>query len=272
MNDRARTHLLVIDPQNDFMDIPGAALPVPGAAADMARLATFIDAACERIAAISVTLDTHHRIGIERPAMWRTADGSGVAPFTPISAADVRSGTYAPRDASALPRVLAYLDALEAAGRYRLMVWPVHCEAGTWGHNVEERVRLAYNRWEEATLQPVRKVFKGMNAWTESYSALQAEVPDPQDPATALNTGLVAALDAADRIVVAGEASSHCVRATLEHLADHLPSGRADKLVLLSDCMSPVSGFEAEAAGFLQAMRARGATVATSAECLDLLP
>ena len=272
MNHRTRVHLLVIDPQNDFMDIPGAALPVPGAAADMERLAAFIDAGGDRIDAISVTLDTHHRIGIERPAMWRTAGGAGVPPFTTISAADVRAGAYVPRDAAALPRVLAYLDALEAAGRYRLMVWPVHCEAGTWGHNVEERVRLAYNRWEEATLRPVHKVFKGMNAWTESYSALQAEVPDPQDPATELNTGLVEALDGAGRIVVAGEASSHCVRATLEHLADHLPSGRADKLVLLSDCMSPVSGFEAEAAAFLEAMRARGATVTTSRDALALLP
>lgn len=271
MKHRTRVHLLVIDPQNDFMDISGAALPVPGAAADMQRLAAFIDAAGNRIGEISVTLDTHHRVGIERPAMWRTAGGAGVPPFTTISAADVRAGTYVPRDAAALPRVLAYLDALEAAGRYRLMVWPVHCEAGTWGHNVEERVRRAYNRWEETTLRPVHKVFKGMNAWTESYSALQAEVPDPQDPATELNTGLVAELDAADRIVVAGEASSHCVRATVEHLAHHMPSQRVDKLVLLSDCMSPVSGFEGEAAAFLEAMHARGARVVTHDECLALL-
>lgn len=33
-----RIRLLVIDPQNDFMDVDGAALPVPGASADMARL------------------------------------------------------------------------------------------------------------------------------------------------------------------------------------------------------------------------------------------
>jgi nicotinamidase-related amidase len=32
------THLLIIDPQNDFMDQPGAALPVTGATADMERL------------------------------------------------------------------------------------------------------------------------------------------------------------------------------------------------------------------------------------------
>jgi nicotinamidase-related amidase len=259
--------LLVIDPQNDFMDIPGAALPVPGAAADMERLAGLIDRAGARIDGITVTLDSHHSVGIERPALWKQADGGAVQPFTQISAADVRAGSYLPRRAADLPRVLAYLDALEAGGRYRLMVWPVHCEIGSWGHNVHDAVRRAYNRWEQATLKPVRKVFKGMNAWTENYSALQAEVPDPQDPGTQMNTSLVRELDAADEIWIAGEAASHCVRATTEHVAAHLPSGNVGKLVLLEDCMSPVAGFEDEAAEFLRAMRAKGARVTTSAEC-----
>lgn len=266
-----RTQLLIIDPQNDFMDRPGAALPVQGAAADMQRLASFIDAARDRLDGICVTLDSHHSVGIERPALWRHGDGSAVAPFTQISAAEVRAGRYLPRQADALPRVLAYLDALEAGGRYHLMVWPVHCEIGTWGHNVEASVHEAYARWEAATLRPVRKVFKGMNAWTENYSALQAEVPDPQDPETQLNAALIAALDQADRILIAGEASSHCVRATTEHLAQHLPSGRVGKIVLLQDCMSPVPGFEAQGQSFLDAMRAQGATVTTAQACLGTL-
>lgn len=261
-----KQHLLVVDAQNDFMDIPGAALPVAGAAEDMARLASFIDAAGPRLAQITLTLDSHHSIGIERPGWWRQADGSAVAPFTTISAGDVRAGRFVPRHPDAMPRVLAYLDALEAQGRYTLMVWPVHCEIGTWGHNVEDRVRAAYNRWEAKTLQPVRKVLKGMNAWTENYSALQAEVPDPQDPQTQLNRGLIGQLHEADRIVIAGEASSHCVRATTEHLAEHLPAGGVRKLVLLSDCMSPVSGFEQQSEEFLARMRSAGATVCTSSE------
>ena len=262
----SNAQLLIIDPQNDFMDIAGAALPVKGAAQDMARLAGLIDRAGPRIAQITVTLDSHHSVGIERPSMWRQADGSPVLPFSQISATDVRSGRYAPRDPHALPRALAYLDALETGGRYTLMIWPVHCEIGSWGHNVEDTVRAAYNRWEVAKLRHVRKVLKGMNPWTENYSALQAEVPDPQDPGTQLNSELIAQLDEAGRILIAGEASSHCVRATTEHLADSLPSGRVDKLVLISDCMSPVTGFEAQAEAFLDTMRRRGATICTSSE------
>lgn len=262
------THLLIIDPQNDFMDVPGAALPVAGATADMARLATLIDAAGTRLSNITVTLDSHHSVGIERPAMWMRADGSAVTPFTQVSAEDVRTGVVAPRDARHLARALGYLDMLQAGGRYQLMVWPVHCEIGTWGHNVHAVVREAYNRWEANSLQPVRKVFKGMNAWTENYSALQAEVPDPQDPQTALNLRLITELDLSGQILIAGEASSHCVRATTEHLIDHLPSGDASKVVILADCMSPVPGFEAQAEAFVAAMGARGVSVMTSVEYL----
>lgn len=258
--------LLIVDPQNDFMDIPGAALPVPGARQDMRRLAALIDRVGHRIAGITITLDSHHSVGIERPAMWMRADGSPVAPFTQIGAEQVRDGVYLPRRPRDLARILAYLDALEAQGRYQLMVWPAHCEIGTWGHNVDNELRQAYNRWEASAVLPVRKISKGMNRWTENYSALQAEVPDDSDPLTQLNTGLIADLDEAPCIVVAGEASSHCVRATAEHLADYLPSGRVDKLVLLADCMSPVPGFEAQAEAFLEGLRARGATVTTSTE------
>jgi hypothetical protein len=36
-----RIELLIVDPQVDFMDLPGSQLPVPGATRDMARLAAF---------------------------------------------------------------------------------------------------------------------------------------------------------------------------------------------------------------------------------------
>ena len=96
--------------------------------------------------------------------------------------------------------------------------------------------------------------------------ALQAEVPDPADPGTAMNQSLLARLDRADTLLIAGEAGSHCVRASVEHLVEHLPSGRPDRLVLLTDCISPVAGFEAEQAEFLAAMAARGVRLARSTE------
>ena len=88
------------------------------------------------------------------------------------------------------------------------------------------------------------------------------------DADTGLNHALLARLDTAQRIYIAGQASSHCVRATTEHLLAHLPGGRPGRLVLLTDAMSPVAGFEAQQAAFFAAMRAAGARLATVAELM----
>lgn len=276
---RARAHLLVIDPQNDFCDLPEAccpadpasagarlrpALPVSGAHADMLRIAALIDRVSAGFDDITVTLDSHQHIDIAHPTFWKQGDGAPVAPFTGIKAADVRAGRFLPRVAGHTARVLAYLDALEQAGRYTHTVWPVHCEIGSWGHNVHYAVRRAYNAWEEATTQGVSRLTKGENPWTEHYSAVMAEVPDPADPATQFNHAFVDRLRLADRIFVAGEAGSHCVKATTEHIVQGL-NGDGRKLTLLTDCMSPVTGFEAQYQTFLQAMRGCGARLATAA-------
>ena len=72
------TQLLVIDPQNDFCDLPAShrragstpSLPVAGAHADMQRLAAFIRAQGGQIDAITVTLDSHQRFDIAHPGFW----------------------------------------------------------------------------------------------------------------------------------------------------------------------------------------------------------
>jgi nicotinamidase-related amidase len=279
---KRQLHLLIIDPQNDFCDLPPAylprdpvhgeawapALPVAGAHADMLRVAQLIDGGGAGLTDISVTLDSHHRLDIAHPTFWQCGDGSAVTPFTQIEASQVRAGQFLPRDSRTLPRVLDYLDALEAAGRYRLMVWPVHCEIGSWGGDVHADVRAAYNRWEERTLGVVAKLRKGSNPWTEHYSAVQAEVPDPADPDTQLNRPFIDKLARADAVYIVGEAGSHCVRATTEHIAQHFDAVARARLVLVTDCMSPVTGFDQQYREFLGAMQAAGLRLADSAQAL----
>jgi nicotinamidase-related amidase len=282
--ERHLSHLFIIDPQNDFCDLPAGycpadphggrfapALPVAGAHADMQRLARLIDDARAGIGAITVTLDSHHRLDIAHPTFWRDGAGAPIAPFTRIAAADLRAGRFLPRDPQARERAQAYLDALEAAGRYAHMVWPVHCEIGAWGHDIHHDLRLALNRWEEAAHAIVAKVGKGENPMTEHYSAMMAEVPDPADPATGFNAALFARLRAADRVYVAGEAGSHCVKATVEHLVARWPAEERNRLSLIEDCISPVGGFEAAYAEFLAAMRGCGVRVMKAGEvCAEL--
>ncbi|SHG65513.1 cysteine hydrolase [Massilia sp. CF038] len=276
---KRKLHLLIIDPQNDFCDLPAAyvpsgsapALPVPGAHADMQRVAALVHEGGAGLTDISVTIDSHHRIDVAHPAFWMDAHGAQVGPFTSITAADVAAGTYAPRDPLALPRVSAYLQALEAAGRYTLMVWPTHCEIGSWGQNVHADVRAAYNRWEERTMVSVNKVVKGTNPWTEHYSAIEAEVPDADDDSTQMNAGFVRMLAEADKVYITGEAGSHCVKATTEHIVQHWDPAQLSKLVLVTDCMSPVTGFEPQYRDFVMAMQAKGVQVAQSADVLGEL-
>ena len=92
--------LLIIDPQVDFMDLPGAPLPVPGATRDMARLAAFIDRCGWRLAGIHVTLDSHHPLHIAHPLMWVDRQGAAPVPYTAILAGDVAAGVWRPSPSS----------------------------------------------------------------------------------------------------------------------------------------------------------------------------
>jgi nicotinamidase-related amidase len=255
--------LLVIDPQNDFCDVPGAALPVPGADADLMRLADFLRQAGSSVQDVIVTLDSHPSVAIERTTFWKDRGGGPVAPFTQITEGDLRAGAYEPRNPALRDEVLAYLHQLEAAGHYRLLVWPVHCVVGTWGHNIQPGLAAEIARWEERSQHGALKILKGANPLTEQYSAVRAEVPRLDDPGTQKNPLLIARAipGVGERLIVAGEASSHCVAATVaDLLAEMTPEERA-RVILLRDCMSPVAGFEGAAASFLAQAAAQGVQV-----------
>jgi nicotinamidase-related amidase len=264
--------LLLIDPQNDFCDLPGAALPVPGADADMHRAAAFVRNGHASITDVVITLDTHPTVAIERTSFWQQGSGEPIPPFTEITKAAVRDRQYVPRNEALLPEVLRYLQALEAGGRYKLMVWPIHCVLGTWGHNIHSALAREIAAWEEREQRGAFKVLKGQNPMTEQYSAIRAEVPHASDPQTQTNRLLIArARPAEGLLLVAGEAASHCVAATLEHLFEELSAAELGRVVILRDCMSPVPGFEAQAEEFFEKARQRGARVVTSEQARTLL-
>ena len=112
-------------------------------------------------------------------------------------------------------------------------------------------------------------VTKGSNPWTEHFSAVQAEVPDPADPGTQVNTGLIHTLEEADIILLAGEALSHCLAHTVTDVATHFADPRyVNKMVLLTDASSPVTGFEAQGDTFLRELKGRGMRTATTRDFL----
>jgi nicotinamidase/pyrazinamidase len=261
--------LLVIDPQNDFV-APDGALSVAGAAADMDRLASKIEAHPERIGEIWVSLDQHQVLDIAHPGWWVDPEGAPPAPFTAIGAEDVAAGRWRARDPAAHGRSIAYLEALEGAGRYPHVIWPEHCLIGDPGAAVWLALSRAIHRWERKRHRSARFVLKGTNPWTEHFSAVRAEVVDPEDPSTEVSRPLVAAMAGAERVLVAGEARSHCVANTVRDLCDAVPDPAFPRrLVLLTDACSDVAGFEASGARFVAELTRRGMRTATTADALE---
>ncbi len=262
------TSLLIIDPQNDFCD-PAGALSVAGADADMARLAAMIARLEPRLDAVHVTLDSHHLVDIAHPIFWKDAHGQPPAPFTIISPEDVEVGRWTAARPGDTLRAREYVSALARHGRYPLCIWPPHCLIGSHGHEVFPAVFAALLSWERCG-NVVGYVPKGTNIYTEHYSAIKADVPDPADPSTQPNTLLIERLKQSDIIAVAGEAGSHCVANTVRDLADAFGDEKLiSKLVLLTDAVSPVSGFVSYQNRFVADLTARGMTLSTTTEFLE---
>jgi nicotinamidase-related amidase len=262
-----KVHGLIIDPQEDFCNPETGTLYVPGAEEDVERLAGLVRRLGGAIDRIHVTLDSHHYLHVAHPVWWIDASGRHPAPFTIISADDVDTGRWYAARPKAQERSAAYVRALARNGRYPLCIWPYHCLIGSAGHAVAPVLFAALSEWESG-FRIVDFVGKGSSIWTEHYSAIRADVPDPADPSTLPNQRLLDSLAAADVIFLAGEASSHCVANTVRDLAGAMGDTFLRKLVLLRDATSAVTGFEQNAASFLREMTGRGMRTATAAEFL----
>lgn len=292
--------LLIVDPQNDFCikdDGHGnrGALVVPGADQDMIRLAQFLDRMGDRIDNIAVTLDSHQVIGIERPRIWRrTSDGTEPSPFTclGIHPDDRRIVKYVPGGTNpnafglspteeeyttAFPTwvhqfpgrktpggAFEYLKALAAKGRYPHVIWPEHCVVGQWGWGIVPQLAESLGNWERKFYGRITYVSKGNNPWTEHFSGVKAEVEDPSDPSTQINTKLVQSFEESDLVLVTGEALSHCVANTGNDIAEAFDPKNVSKLVLLTDTTSNVPGFDFLGDAFVKNLVSKGARTDTT--------
>ena len=263
-----KVHLVVIDPQVDFCD-PRGALFVQGADCDMDRLARMVIRIAPRLEDVHVTLDSHRLIDVAHPIFWQDSSGKHPTPFTIITASEVEGGRWTPVLPGMYRRMIDYVKSLEANGRYPLCIWPPHCLIGSEGHNVVPALRQALLGWEEKRLAMVDYVTKGSNPWTEHYSAICADVPDPRDPGTQINTRFIQVLLDADIIAIAGEAGSHCLANTVRDIAGNFgDDAYIKRLVLLKDATSPVPGFEPYQDTFLREMTARGMQISTTSDFL----
>lgn len=270
--DARRVALVLVDVQHDFVD-PTGTLAVPGAQDDVARLLAWFYANAGEITHVYASLDTHLPYQIFFGGWWidpRT--GAHPEPFTAISAEDVEREVWAPVTHAAWSR--EYVAALRRQAKKDLMIWPHHTMEGTLGHMLAAPLSEAL-AWHSAA-RSTRPTYlgKGRTPRTEFYGIFGAEVPDPDEPVSLLNTALLDEVMSYDRVYLAGEAKSHCVLETVRQVVGRY-GDRPDvleRLHVLGDCMSavahPVIDFDALAEEAFAEMRERGARFVTSAEPL----
>jgi nicotinamidase/pyrazinamidase len=277
-----KTCLFVIDPQKDFMPerikvvddkevtIPAGALGVTGADEDMKRLAGFIASNKKTIDTIIITLDSHHTVHVAHPIWWVDENGNAPDPFTPITKEDVLSDNpvWKCREPEFQNITEYYISQLAEKGITH-MVWPPHCIIGSDGHAVEDTLFEAILDWEK-DFKVAEYVNKGTSLFTEHFGAFEAVVPIAGYDETTFNDELLDILGRHDRVVVAGEASSHCVAQTLIQMLEKMDEENIRKIIYLEDACSPVTGCEGMEQDFLGKLKEAGVTVATTTEDLAL--
>ena len=236
---------------------------------DALRVSKLLQDHSAEIASVHVTLDSHQRMHIAHGLFWQDAAGNPPALFTIISREDVVAGKWRSVKEAHRERSLHYVEELERNGKFSLCIWPEHCIIGSEGHNVTAPINEGLTAWSETTREEVDWLLKGQNIFTEMYSALKAEVVDESDGRTTLNQEMIDRLSTKERVLVCGQAMSHCVNFTVRDLVEHWPQGERHRIWLLEDAMSSVPGFEAAGEEFLTDMRALGLTIVTTDMALE---
>jgi len=257
--DSTKTWLMLIDVQNTFC-IPEFELYVGGrsgrgAVDDNTRLCEFIYRNLGNITQITATLDTHKTMQVFHAIFFVDKDGHHPAPYTDLHASELRAGkwTFNPALASQFgiapeygqQMMIHYAEELERKGKFALTIWPYHAMLGGIGHALVSAVEEAIFFHSIARLAQPELEIKGDKPFTENYSVIGPEVltgPMGETLGTH-NQKFIEQLQHFDRLIIAGQAKSHCVAWTVSDLLEDialLDLELAEKVYLLEDCTSPV--------------------------------
>lgn len=249
--------VLIIDAQNDFCENKGplgqkGSLYVPGSSDDMNRGAEFILANRDRIKQIYASFDVHSRMQIFHPAWWiEKSTGKNPDPYTMITLEGIDNGDFIAVIEQEWSR--EYVRLLEEQGEFNHLIWPYHCLQGTWGSLMNDSVTYAVEEWQVnyGSSVALETLNKGWIPGYEYFGIFKPQIQAQGDTYTWFNRGFAEKLDQHDVIYVFGEAESHCVGLSIKQLLMEATLSNQDlsarllsKIVLLSDCMSDVQGYE----------------------------
>lgn len=257
--------LVLIDFQKDFCDKNGP-MYVKGAEGDVDRIASWIKKNGKRIDKIIASLDSHHRYHISNPLYW--VDENGKNPpgdcSCVITVDDVRNGKWRPA-ANSKRYAIEYLTELyESGGEHR--IWTEHCLIGSEGHSLDPILFDALCEWENDPENVVWYLNKGSHPDTEMFSIIKAQVPVKGAAETYADYDLERKLVGSSSVIVAGEASTHCVAESLKDMHKYIYN--ESNITLLKDATSPIPGLEHLAEKTLEDLKKRGLKVSTTADTI----
>lgn len=238
--DQQKVLFLGIDIQNDFME--EGALGVPGAHKDVERTTKFLYNNLDKITNIAVSLDTHELNQIFHPSWWVDSEGKHPEPLTIITSEDLKDEKWIPvkeKKAS-----IDYVRNLEEKGQKNLCIWPYHCIMGTPGAALESQFSRMVHFHSIARQTKVTKVVKGQDPLSEMYGIIKPEYSRENQT----NEELLEYVRQFDKVIIAGEAESHCVYESVRQIAEHFSDDIEwlENIYVLSDGMSCIPGFEDE--------------------------
>ncbi len=236
--DDRKTLLLLVDMQVDFCHENGT-LYVPGARDDIQRVIELIYRHANKLTTIMSSLDSHNPLQIFHPAWWVNQQNEHPAPFTIITPEDLKAGIWTPQYNVQWSR--DYVNRLQHRSKKQLLIWPYHVPIGGMGNAIDPELWCAIFWHSIARQSQPIWLHKGSISETEHYSILKPEIETEDDDQSAVPK-IRRMVHEYDRILVAGEAESHCVLETIKDLTDlfHKQPEMLSKITVLQDCMSPV--------------------------------
>ena len=262
--DQEKNCLLLVDEQITFCNETCGELPVAGAEASSRRLVEFIGHELKNLTSIAATLDTQQRIQIFSPCFLVDANGQHPTPGIPIPLDDIEHGKWSinPAIAHAIvgenglsfmeQHLRHYAGKLASSDKLALMPWPYHAQLTGIGDALEPSIEEMTFFWGVCRGTQLRPETKGLHPLVEMYSVMCPEVTTtlgmdgkeiPLGEAASRNVKFLEMIVKHDRIIIAGQAKSHCVAWTIADMLGWLyqkDPKLINKVYLLEDCTDPV--------------------------------
>lgn len=225
---------LIIDPQLSFME--GGSLGVAGSLKDTERTAEFICNNIDQLSDIYVSLDVHSIHQIFFPIWWVNQEGEHPAPFTVITKEDVKNKTWIPCFLE--DETIQYIEHTDVT------IWPYHCIEGTTGQTIEPQLQNMLMFFSFLHSKNIHIISKGQDPSSDMLGIIAPNYC-LEEKKHLINSSLVTELFKYDKIIISGQAKSHCVLQSVIQLIEYCENKEdLKKIYVLMDTMSSISGFE----------------------------